>query len=97
MTNLLILGLIAAVVIWAWRSRNVLFRIDWRQRQARLTRGRLTARLVDSFGRTLADANAPDGWIEGIQERRRVRLRFSRRLPDGVRQQLRNLWELERT
>ncbi len=89
--NLLVAGLIVAALWWVMQPHYV-FLVQLDARGARLIRGKVTPAFLERFAEVCREAGVAQGWVGGIRRGRRISLGFSRSIPEGCRQQLRNLW-----
>ena len=91
LVKLVVVGLIAAVCWAAVRSRDV-FVVRIRAGEARVTRGRVPVGFVQRIAEACQRSGVQRGWVRGVQRGRRIALAFSRSIPRGCQQQLRNEW-----
>jgi hypothetical protein len=92
LVNLLVGGLIVAVLWWVMQPHYV-FVVQFDGQGARVTRGKVTPAFLERFAEVCREGGVAQGWVGGIPRgRRRISLAFSRGIPEGCRQQLRNLW-----
>lgn len=79
-------------IIWNLLRPQFLFIIRIEAGVLRVTKGKLTVAFLDEIADACRQANVADGWIGGVQVGRRESLRFSKSIPPGLRQRLRNIW-----
>ena len=93
--NLVILGL----VIWGgWLicQPRYLFVVRISQGKPRLVKGKATAAFLQQVNETCSQAGLKSGWVGGVRRGKHVALVFSRSFPQACRQQLRNIWVIQR-
>ena len=61
-----------------------------------VTRGRLTANFLAEMEEAVTRNGVRHGWVGGVGRGGKVGLAFSRSIPGPCRQQLRNLWVMQR-
>jgi hypothetical protein len=83
---------ILAAVAWFVLSPQFVFRIRISAGCLRLTQGKLTHDLLAQLTAICREWDIKRGWIGGVRRGRRLTLLFSRSVPPGCRQQIRNLW-----
>jgi hypothetical protein len=86
--------LIAAAVWIVLRNRDLaaIFVIRIREGTARAVRGTVRTEFLSVISDLCGDHGIQKGEIRGVPHGQFVRLTFSRRLPQGFRQELRNWW-----
>jgi hypothetical protein len=87
----LILLAVLAFAFWAFRRRPEL-EVRIANGRARVTRGRVPPSFVDELVAIFEDAGIESGWICSTPDGNRTRLSFSKSIPEGVRQRVRNVW-----
>jgi Protein of unknown function (DUF3634) len=87
---LIVLAILAAVA-WFILTPQFVFRVRISGGALRLTRGKLTHGLLDQLAPICQEWDIKRGWIGGVRRGRRLTLLFSRSVPPGCRQQIRNL------
>ena len=99
MVELTIKALVLGGFVWAAWSMlqpRYAFEIRIRQGNPRVRRGKVTATYLKRVADVCQDAGVAQGWIGGVQQGRKIALRFSRHFPPSPQQRLRNEWLLER-
>jgi Protein of unknown function (DUF3634) len=91
--RLVVVALVLAAVWYALQPR-CLFVVCIEEGTARLDRGKVAAHFVQEIGQVCREAGVQEGQVWGVPQGRRISLRFSRSIPSGCRQRLRNLWNL---
>jgi hypothetical protein len=89
--SIVILAILVAVA-WFVLSPNFVFRIRISDGSLRLTRGTVRRDFVEQLSAICREWNIQRGWIGGVRRGQRLTLIFSRSVPPGCRQQIRNLW-----
>lgn len=89
--TILILGLITGGA-WIALSPPLVFKIRITNGTLRVTKGKVGHGCLQEFGEIVRREEIPRGWIGGVKRGRRLTLVFSRSIPPGCRQQIRNLW-----
>ncbi|OAI38641.1 hypothetical protein AYO40_06480 [Planctomycetaceae bacterium SCGC AG-212-D15] len=62
----------------------------------RVTKGKVTSAFLQVIEEACARNGVRRGWVGGVSRGREIGLVFSRSIPPACRQQLRNLWVMER-
>jgi hypothetical protein len=93
--NLLIAAVVFGFVYWAIQPRYV-FVISIDDGVARAAKGKVAAAFVGEVSDACGQAGVRRGWVGGVASGKRVKLAFSWSIPIGCRQQLRNLWAMQR-
>jgi hypothetical protein len=89
--QLLLVALVVAVLWFILQPRyTFLVRID--PNGARIARGKVSTTFVQQVQQACADVGVVHGWVGGVRGRQRVSLAFSRSIPAGCRQRIRNAW-----
>lgn len=94
LTLLLTMGVVAAIFWFAFRPRyEIMIRI--RDGQPSLEQGKLRQQKWEEVARTCEEIGIDDGWI-GVRHRAdsSATFTFSRSIPPGSQQQLRNAWHV---
>ena len=91
MLKLLVIGF-AAWVLWSICQTRYEFMIRIEGGRPRVLKGRVTSSFVAHVAEVCQSAGVTRGWVGGVRIGRLVALRFSRHIPPGPRQQLRNEW-----
>lgn len=87
----LIAGAFLVFAFWAFRRRAEMeVRIE--NGRLRVVRGRVPPHFVDELAPILEHERIESGWIRSTPAGNRTRLSFSKSIPEGVRQQIRNIW-----
>ncbi|MDB5312485.1 MAG: hypothetical protein JWO38_6687 [Gemmataceae bacterium] len=96
-SNLIVFGVAAGVLLaalWVADGRNYVFWIRVTDGRPVVRRGVITAAFLEHVGEVCREYGVRSGWVGGVRRGRRTRLVFSRSLPPGCRQRLRNVWPL---
>jgi hypothetical protein len=96
-TTLLLLATVAAVLVpslWYAERLRYAFVLLIREGEVLVQRGRATPAFVAEVRRICGEHDVGRGWVGAVRQGRRLRLVFSGSLPEGCRQQLRNVWGL---
>jgi Protein of unknown function (DUF3634) len=80
-------------VAWFCFSGRYEFHVRITPGSMKLTTGKLTLDSLSQLREICAEWQLKRGWIGGVRRGKRLRLMFSRNVPPGCRQQMRNLWE----
>jgi Protein of unknown function (DUF3634) len=95
LTQLVILALagaiIFAILVAAFVPRYH-FIITIKHGKPRVTRGKVQADFLDQVREVCEEDRVTSGWIGGVKRGKPITLRFSRSIPPGCRQRLRNIW-----
>src|SRR5262245_51838027 len=87
--------LIAGLLIWGlWRAgqpRRV-FMVRIADGEPRCVAGAVTPAFLARVREVAAAHGAKAGWVRGLARGARIRLAFSRQIPEPARQQVRNWW-----
>ena len=89
--NLLVCGLVLWA-LWLWVRPHYIFVVRVKGGTPRLSRGKATAAFLGSVGEACRLNQVTRGWVGGVRRGRNVALVFSRHIPPGCQQQLRNAW-----
>lgn len=89
---LLILGL--ALAICFLTKPSTLFVVRIRSGLPQVRRGKVTDAFLDAIKEICQDTGIQTGEVRGVPRGGRITLWFSRELPNGFRQRLRNWWEI---
>jgi hypothetical protein len=89
--KLLIVGLVV-VALWRLLQPRSVFVIRIAGGQARATRGKVTPLFLQQIIEASARSGVASGWVSGTQRGKRVVLVFSRNIPAGCQQRIRNAW-----
>jgi hypothetical protein len=79
---------------WVLLRPRYVFEIRVRDGRPVVRRGKVTAAFLGTVAAVCRESGVARGWIGGVPDGPRVRLRFSRHFPPGPRQRLRNEWHL---
>jgi uncharacterized protein DUF3634 len=90
-----VLGFLAWAA-WMILEARYVFLIRVESGQPRLRKGWVTAAFLAQVAEACATGGVERGWVGGVRAGRRTALQFSRSFPPGVRQQLRNEWQMDR-
>jgi hypothetical protein len=91
--ELVILIVVVAGVAWLLFAVRFEFRIRISRGSLRLTSGKVTRDCLVELKSICEPWQIKRGWIGGVRRGRSLNLSFSRSVPPGCRQQIRNLWE----
>jgi len=86
----------AAVAYWQVKAAGRVFVIRIRHHVPFLTKGKVSQAFVAELAEVLQSHGVKQGSIYGVRRRGTVLLEFSRGVPVGARQALRNVWSLHR-
>jgi len=95
MSNLAVVLVVLAVLGWiAWRANRwaAVFVVQIREGRATARRGAVTSEFLGVVEELCQQHGIHAGEVCGLSQGARIRLWFSRRIPDAMRQQLRNWW-----
>ena len=92
--KLIVVALVIGGIWWALQPRYV-FVIRIKDGGARLARGKVTSTFLEQVGHACAESGVSRGWVGGVWRGKRLALAFSRNIPPGCQQRLRNLWALQ--
>ncbi len=87
--------LVVGFCLWlAWYALapKPVFKVRFAKGALRVTRGKVTANFEQQIGEIFEQWQIRRGWIAAVQRGPQRTLVFSRSVPPGCRQQLRNLW-----
>lgn len=93
--KLVVVAGFVAVVWYALQPRFV-FLVRIEDGALRVTRGKVSAPCLLEMEDACARNGVRRGWIGGVARGRNTALTFSRSIPPPCRQQLRNLWVMQR-
>ena len=95
LTQLVIVALagaiIFAILVAAFAPRYH-FVITIKHGEPRVTKGKVQADFLDQVREVCQDQRITSGWIGGVKRGKSIALRFSRNIPRGCQQRLRNIW-----
>jgi hypothetical protein len=97
MGDFAIKALVVCFVLWvAWciLQPRYVFEIRIRGGQAYVRRGKVTRAFLARVAEACQASGVTEGWVGGVQDGRRTALRFSRQMPPGLQQRLRNEWQM---
>jgi Protein of unknown function (DUF3634) len=89
--KLLIVGLVV-VALWRLLQPRYAFVIRIAGGQARVRRGKVTPIFLQQILEACEQAGVASGWVSGTQRGKRMVLVFSRNIPAGCQQRIRNAW-----
>jgi hypothetical protein len=81
-------------VLWSFVQPRYIFVIRISRGRPSIRRGRVTREFLVRVANVCQEEGVFRGWIGGVQQGRRISLRFSRQFPTGPQQRLRNDWGL---
>jgi hypothetical protein len=90
----ILLLVFVAWLIWMLFQPRYVFEIRVRRGRPEVKKGKVTAAYLAEVAAVCRDSSVSGGWIGGVQQGKRVALRFSRNFPAGAQQRLRNGWAL---
>lgn len=93
LVKILVIG-IAVWVFWALFQPPFVFKIRIDDGRPSIRKGKVTRAFMGRVAAVCRESGVTRGWIGGVQQGRRVALRFSRQFPPGLQQRLRNEWAL---
>lgn len=91
--ELAILIVVVAGAAWLLFGVRFEFRIRIRRGALSLINGKMTRDGLTELKSICEDWHIERGWIGGVRRGKRIKLSFSRSVPAGCRQQIRNMWE----
>jgi hypothetical protein len=95
LTQLAILAL-AGVIIYAILVTTFApryhFVITIKHGEPRVTKGKVQADFLDQVREVCHEHRITSGWVGGVKRGKSIALRFSRKIPRGCQQRLRNIW-----
>jgi hypothetical protein len=62
------------------------------QGEPRVTKGKVLAEFLDNIREVCREQGIMSGWVGGVKQGKAIALRFSRSIPPGCQQRLRNIW-----
>jgi hypothetical protein len=83
----------AAWLIWAVLQPRYVFEIRIEGGKSHVRKGKVTSAFLGRVTAVCQESGVAQGWIGGVQQGRRVALRFSRHFAPGPQQRLRNAWQ----
>jgi|HubBroStandDraft_1064217.scaffolds.fasta_scaffold528519_1 hypothetical protein len=89
----IIVLVVVAVVARVLFSGRFEFRVRISRGSLKLTTGKVTHDSLLQLKTICTEWQIKHGWIGGVRHGGRVQLAFSRSVPPGCRQQIRNMWE----
>jgi hypothetical protein len=89
----LLAGVSLCVLLAVLRARYV-FEIRIQDGQPRIRRGKVPLAFLTHMGAVCRDGGVTRGWIGGVRRGSRTALQFSREFSPGLRQRVRNAWEM---
>jgi hypothetical protein len=92
--RIVVLVLVVAGFWLAFQPRYA-FVVHIKQGELRVAKGKVTAAFLRLVGEVCGEFGVSRGWVGGVRRGRRLRLAFSRHVPEPCRQRLRNLWVQE--
>ena len=95
-SNLVILAIILGlgVAVWRFAKPPATFVVRIRQGQPKATYGKVTEAFLSEVAELCREQNIAAGEIRGVPRRGQLGLWFSREIPGGCRQRLRNWWAM---
>jgi hypothetical protein len=91
--KVLVIGL-AFWLIWSFLQPRYVFWIRIHRGHPSVRKGKVTSLFLSRVASVCQESGVMRGWIGGVRQGRRVALRFSRHIPPGSQQRLRNEWAL---
>ncbi len=85
---------VAFSIIYAIFWPRTVFLIKIGNREARLSRGKVSPKLIGDLSDIVAGGEPFQGKIRGVRQVGKFSIRFSRGFPDHLRQRFRNLWSI---
>jgi Protein of unknown function (DUF3634) len=89
----IILVVVVSGVAWILFSGRFEFRVRISRGSLKLITGKVTHDSLSQLKSICTEYQIKRGWIGGVRRGRRLQLTFSRSVPPGCRQQIRNMWE----
>jgi hypothetical protein len=84
-----------ALVYYALQPRY-LFLVKIEDGDLRVTRGKVSANFLAEMDEAVTRNGVRHGWVGGVRRGQKICLAFSRSIPPGCQQQIRNLWAMQR-
>src|SRR5947209_7840772 len=94
-----VIGVVAAAVVavaWLLANTNYVFWVKIRNGVPAVGRGKVARPVLQDLADVLGEYPIERGWVGGVRRGLRVKLEFSRSIPEPCRQRLRNLWNAQR-
>jgi hypothetical protein len=91
--ELVVLIVVVAVVARLLFAVRFEFRVRIARGSFRLINGKVTRDGLSELKSICDEWKIKHGWIGGVRRGGRIKLSFSRSVPPGCRQQIRNMWE----
>jgi hypothetical protein len=93
----IVVSVLVLVALWFAFQPRFLFLVRIRDGVLYVSKGKVIAAFLESIREVCTEHGIRRGWVGGIALGRgkKVRLVFSRSIPEGCRQRLRNLWLLQ--
>jgi hypothetical protein len=79
---------------WSILQPRYVFVIHIKGGQPCVQRGKVTRVFLGLLTEACRDGGVTEGWVGGVQQGQRTALRFSRQVPAGLQQRLRNQWHM---
>jgi hypothetical protein len=89
---IIVLAIVGGVA-WLLFSERFEFRVRISRGSLKLANGKVAHDSLAQLKEICAEWQIRRGWIGGVRRGGRLRLAFSRSVPQGCRQQIRNMWE----
>ena len=83
---------IVAVILHAAFGQRYHFTVKLDNGVPRVTQGKVQADFLDNIREECREHGITSGWIGGVRQGKSIALRFSRNIPHGCQQRLRNVW-----
>src|SRR4051794_33133149 len=91
LVQLVLVGL-ALWVIWSLFPPRYVFEIQIREGRPRIRKGKVTPAFLAQVADVCREGGISKGRIAGVKCGKRIAVQFSKTIPPGLQQRLRNLW-----
>jgi hypothetical protein len=91
-----VVAAVVAAIAWLIANARYVFWVRIRNGAPSVGRGKVAAPFLRDLLDVCGQYSIERGWVGGLRRGRRIQLVFSRSIPEPCRQQLRNLWNLQR-
>lgn len=86
----------AVAIAWLLANANYLFWVRIRNGVPTVAHGKVSRPFLQDLADVLGEFPIERGWVGGVRQGMRVKLEFSRSIPEPCRQRLRNLWNTQK-
>lgn len=95
LVKIVVVSAFIGLIYYALQPRY-LFLVKINDGALQVTRGKLPANFLAEMDEAVTRNGVRHGWVGGISRGNKIGLAFSRSIPAPCRQQLRNLWAMQR-